>query len=289
MVPPGRRCVRTGSPSSSPLTPCRLRTSRPAPPIPIQFRTRSVYRVVAHHHLLRPRRPVIRPPPEPAGHEPGELDFHALNAMLNLYDADGKIQFEKDREAANQYFLQHVSQNGVLPRPRRAGLPGRGELLRAPRVLRRYNREFIPRAVRLRVQAEVPLPDVPRRVQYYTSYAEDLRREALPGALRGPCLHGGADAGRRRRVLARQLVDEIISGGSNRPPIPELGEEAARRAGQLLPPAHRGRHGSIGRSINSALQLSKRGGIRYPAAEQHPRARCPDQRSRTRAAGSSRS
>ena len=25
-----------------------------------------------------------------------QLDYHALNAMLNLYDANGKIQFEKD-------------------------------------------------------------------------------------------------------------------------------------------------------------------------------------------------
>ena len=42
-----------------------------------------------------------------------QLDYHALNAMLNLYDANGKIQFEKDREAANQFFLQHVNQNTV--------------------------------------------------------------------------------------------------------------------------------------------------------------------------------
>ena len=26
-----------------------------------------------------------------------DLDFHALNAMLNLYDKDGRIQFDKDR------------------------------------------------------------------------------------------------------------------------------------------------------------------------------------------------
>ncbi|MDT5104627.1 MAG: ribonucleoside-diphosphate reductase alpha chain, partial [Mycobacterium sp.] len=45
---------------------------------------------------------------------PGETDYHALNAMLNLYDADGKIQFEKDREAAHQYFLEHVNQNTVF-------------------------------------------------------------------------------------------------------------------------------------------------------------------------------
>ena len=45
---------------------------------------------------------------------PGETDYHALNAMLNLYDADGKIQFDKDREAAHQYFLQHVNNNTVF-------------------------------------------------------------------------------------------------------------------------------------------------------------------------------
>ena len=42
-----------------------------------------------------------------------QLDFHALNALLNLYDENGQIQFDKDREAANQYFLQHVNQNTV--------------------------------------------------------------------------------------------------------------------------------------------------------------------------------
>ena len=43
-----------------------------------------------------------------------EMDYHSLNAMLNLYGPDGKIQFDKDREAAWQYFLQHVNQNTVF-------------------------------------------------------------------------------------------------------------------------------------------------------------------------------
>src|SRR5690606_14037151 len=42
------------------------------------------------------------------------LDYHALNAMLNLYDEDGKIQLDKYRLAARQYFLQHVNQNTVF-------------------------------------------------------------------------------------------------------------------------------------------------------------------------------
>ena len=45
---------------------------------------------------------------------PAEVDYHALNALLNLYDADGRIQFEADRKAAHQYFLQHVNQNTVF-------------------------------------------------------------------------------------------------------------------------------------------------------------------------------
>ena len=32
------------------------------------------------------------------------MDYHSLNAMLNLYGPDGKIQFEKDKEAAREYF-----------------------------------------------------------------------------------------------------------------------------------------------------------------------------------------
>ena len=43
-----------------------------------------------------------------------ELDYHALNAQLNLYDANGRIQFDADRAAARQYFLQHVNQNTVF-------------------------------------------------------------------------------------------------------------------------------------------------------------------------------
>jgi ribonucleoside-diphosphate reductase len=50
---------------------------------------------------------------EPAS-EKEQLDYHALNALLNLYDSNGQIQFGKDREAANQFFLQHVNRNTVF-------------------------------------------------------------------------------------------------------------------------------------------------------------------------------
>lgn len=43
-----------------------------------------------------------------------DVDYHALNAMLNLYDNEGRIQFDKDKEAAHHYFRQHVNQNTVF-------------------------------------------------------------------------------------------------------------------------------------------------------------------------------
>ena len=40
--------------------------------------------------------------------------YHELNAMLNLYGENGEIQFDKDKEAAKAYFLDHVNQNTVF-------------------------------------------------------------------------------------------------------------------------------------------------------------------------------
>ena len=40
-----------------------------------------------------------------------KADFRALNAILNLPQADGTINFDADLKAAREYFLQHVNQN----------------------------------------------------------------------------------------------------------------------------------------------------------------------------------
>lgn len=41
------------------------------------------------------------------------MDYHALNAMLNLYDKAGHIQFDKDRQAVEVFFATHVRPNSV--------------------------------------------------------------------------------------------------------------------------------------------------------------------------------
>jgi ribonucleoside-diphosphate reductase alpha chain len=40
-------------------------------------------------------------------------DFHALNAMLNLYDSNGRIPFDKDHQAVAAFMANHVEPNTV--------------------------------------------------------------------------------------------------------------------------------------------------------------------------------
>jgi hypothetical protein len=40
-------------------------------------------------------------------------DYHALNAMLNLYDKAGRIQFDKDHQAVDAFYNNHVLPNSV--------------------------------------------------------------------------------------------------------------------------------------------------------------------------------
>ncbi|RUP36221.1 MAG: class 1b ribonucleoside-diphosphate reductase subunit alpha [Gordonia sp. (in: high G+C Gram-positive bacteria)] len=202
--------------------------------------------------------------PSPAGHEPGELDFHALNAMLNLYDADGKIQFEKDREAANQYFLQHVNQNTVFFHDLDEKLDYLvEENYYEPEVLERYNREFIRELFGYAYRQKFRFPTFLGAFKYYTSYTlktfdgkRYLERFEDRVCMVALTLADGDE------VLARQLVDEIISGRFQ-PATPTFLNSGKKQRGEpvscfLL--RIEDDMESIGRSINSALQLSKRGG-----------------------------
>jgi ribonucleoside-diphosphate reductase alpha chain len=42
------------------------------------------------------------------------LSYQDLNAMINLWSEDQKLQLEKDKIAVRRYFLDHVNQNTVF-------------------------------------------------------------------------------------------------------------------------------------------------------------------------------
>jgi len=200
----------------------------------------------------------------PAGHDPGELDYHALNAMLNLYDVDGNIQFEKDREAAHQYFLQHVNQNTVFFHDLDEKLDYLlEENYYEPEVLAKYDREFVKLLFGHAYGKKFRFPTFLGAFKYYTSYTlktfdgkRYLERFEDRVCMVALTLADGDTS------LARALVDEIIEGRFQ-PATPTFLNSGKKQRGEpvscfLL--RIEDNMESIGRAINSALQLSKRGG-----------------------------
>ena len=71
-------------------------------------------------------------------------DYHALNAMLNLYDREGHIQFGKDHEAVEAFIATHVRPNSMTFASQNERLDYLvKEGYYEERVLARYDRAFV--------------------------------------------------------------------------------------------------------------------------------------------------
>src|SRR5690606_36089827 len=125
-----------------------------------------------HRYLPRPRGAgKILGDGMPDGSVKPALDYHALNAMLNLYDEDGRIRFDADRMAARQYFLQHVNQNTVFfhSLDEKLGyLVDEGYYEAA--VLDQYSRNFQRRIWEEAYARKFRFPTFLGAFKYYTSY-----------------------------------------------------------------------------------------------------------------------
>ena len=193
-----------------------------------------------------------------------QLDYHALNAMLNLYDANGKIQFEKDREAANQFFLQHVNQNTVYFHDLEEKIDYLiNNKYYDPQVIEQYDFSFIKELFKRAYAYKFRFKSFLGAYKYYTSYTLktfDGRRylERFEDRVSMTALFlADGDAG-----LAEHLVDEIMTGRFQ-PATPTFLNAGKAQRGELVSCfllRIEDNMESIGRSINSALQLSKRGG-----------------------------
>ncbi len=192
------------------------------------------------------------------------LGYHELNAMLNLYGEDGRIQFEADRYAARQYFLEHVNTNTVFFHD----LDEKLEYLvkhdyYERETLDQYTMNFIrdlwSRAYKKKFRFETFLG----AFKFYTSYTLktfDGKRylERYEDRVCMVALH----LARGDEKLATQLVDEIISGRFQ-PATPTFLNAGKKQRGELVSCfllRIEDNMESIARGINSALQLSKRGG-----------------------------
>src|SRR5690606_38596086 len=99
------------------------------------------------------------------------MDYHSLNAMLNLYGPNGEIQFDKDREAAREYFLQHVNQNTVFFHSLREKLDYLVEKgYYEQSVLDKYTFDFVTRLDEFAYSKKFRFPTFLGAFKYYTSY-----------------------------------------------------------------------------------------------------------------------
>ncbi|CRH39495.1 class 1b ribonucleoside-diphosphate reductase subunit alpha [Pantoea ananatis] len=192
------------------------------------------------------------------------LDYHALNAMLNLYDADGRIQFDKDQQAARQFVIQHVQPNtqhfaSIAERLRYLVAEGYYEAS----VLNQYDFNFV---CGLHDEADAwgfAFKTFLGAWKYYTSYTlksfdgkrylETFEQRACMVAL---TLAQGDE------TLARSVLEAILSGRFQ-PATPTFLNSGKQQRGELVSCfllRIEDNMESIGRAVNSALQLSKRGG-----------------------------
>ncbi len=191
-------------------------------------------------------------------------DYHALNAMLNLYDKAGRIQFEKDAEAVSAFMESHVR-----PQTRTfANQDARLDWLVAEgyydaRTLARFDRAFVVDLFAHAHASGFRFKTFLGAWKYYTSYTlksfdgkqflEHFEDRVVMVAL---SLAQGDEA------LARQLVDEMLSGRFQ-PATPTFLNGGKQQRGELVSCfllRIEDNMESIGRAVNSALQLSKRGG-----------------------------
>ncbi|MDX2375888.1 class 1b ribonucleoside-diphosphate reductase subunit alpha [Microbacterium sp. LRZ72] len=193
-----------------------------------------------------------------------QMDYHSLNAMLNLYGADGKIQFDADKRAAREYFLQHVNQNTVFFHSLKERLDYLVEKeYYDPTVLAKYSLEFIQRLNDLAYDKKFRFETFLGAFKYYTSYTlktfdgkRYLERFEDRVVMTALALADGDEK------VAVSLVEEIISGRFQ-PATPTFLNAGKAQRGELVSCfllRIEDNMESIARGINSALQLSKRGG-----------------------------
>ncbi|WGW14094.1 class 1b ribonucleoside-diphosphate reductase subunit alpha [Saxibacter everestensis] len=184
--------------------------------------------------------------------------------MLNLYDENGKIQFDMDREAAHQYFLQHVNQNTVFFHDfdERLDYLIKNDYYERD-ILDKYSRNFIRELNDFAYSKKFRFQTFLGAFKFYTSYTLrtfDGKRYLERYEDRVTMVALGLAQG--DETLARNLVEEII-GGRFQPATPTFLNTGKKQRGELVSCfllRIEDNMESIGRSINSALQLSKRGG-----------------------------
>ena len=190
--------------------------------------------------------------------------YHELNAMLNLYGANGEIQFEKDKEAAKAYFLDHVNLNTVFFHSIEEKLNYLIENEYYDKtVLNQYSDEFVKELFKQTYAYKFRFPTFVGAYKFYTSYAlKTFDGERYLERFEDRVVMNALMLARGNEQTARDIVDEIISGRFQ-PATPTFLNAGKQQRGEFVSCfllRVEDNMESIARAVTSSLQLSKRGG-----------------------------
>jgi ribonucleoside-diphosphate reductase alpha chain len=190
--------------------------------------------------------------------------YHEYNAMLNLYDENRKIQFDKDKLAAKHYFLDHVNLNTVFFHSLEEKIDYLVENeYYEKEVLDQYDFDFIKSLFKQAYAHKFRFAAFLGAYKFYTSYAlKTFDGERYLERFEDRVCMNALMLAKGDKKLAQDLVEEIISGRFQ-PATPTFLNAGKKQRGEFVSCfllRIEDNMESISRGINSSLQLSKRGG-----------------------------
>jgi len=193
-----------------------------------------------------------------------KLSYHELNAMLNIYDSNNKIQFDKDKDAAKAYFLDHVNQNTVFFHSIEEKIEYLAEEEYYDKeVLQQYSPEDLKDLFKHAYSYKFRFPTFVGAYKFYTQYAlKNFAGDRYLERFEDRVVMNALLLARGDKKFAQEIIDEIITGRFQ-PATPTFLNAGKKQRGEFVSCfllRVEDNMESIARAVASSLQLSKRGG-----------------------------
>ena len=196
--------------------------------------------------------------------KPKEVSYFGLNNLINIPTMDGKIQLDKDKEAVKQYFLEHVNQNTVFF----YNLKEKIDYLIENDYIEKwfidlYDFEFIKELFQELYDEKFRFKTFMGAFKFYNQYAMKTRDgekylERYEDRIAFMSLYLGQGDEELALNIAREHITQRIQAAT--PTFINAGKKSRGEMVSCFLIDINDEMNSIGRSINSALQLSKLGG-----------------------------
>jgi ribonucleoside-diphosphate reductase alpha chain len=188
----------------------------------------------------------------------------SLNAELNLWSADGKVQFDKDKEAAKQHFLQVINPGTMFFYSLEEKLKYLFDNEYYEReVWDQYDFADVKNLYKFVYGFEHRFESYFSAYKFYVQYAmKSFDGKTWLERYEDRVVANALLLGKGNVKVAREIAEEIITGRLQ-PATPTFSNAGKAQRGEFVSCfllRIEDNMESIGRSINSALQLSKRGG-----------------------------